>query len=235
VAYGALFVLLIVVIPDRPYYFAPLYVVLLSAGAGVVEGVVAGRRRLRSDRPPGRRVVWRSPAAAVVWSLIALIVLLPIVLPVLPPATLAKVHLQNVNYNLGETVGWPEFVDAVAPVYRSIPAPVRARTVIFTSNYGEAGAIDRYGPARGLPAAFSGHNSFWWWGPPRSPQRDSITIVVGGYPRSYLAGFFDDVRLASMFHNPWGLDDDEEGQLIWICSGLRMPWSSVWAALRHYD
>jgi hypothetical protein len=234
-AYPVLFVLLIVLIPDRPYYMAPLYVILLAAGAVVIEGVVVGERRLLSERAPRRRLLWRSRNAAVVWSLVALVLLLPIALPVLSPAALGKVPLQNVNYNLGETVGWPQFVSAVAQVYRSIPPTDRAPAVVFTSNYGEAGAIDRYGPALGLPPAFSGHNSFWWWGPPRPPGGKSVTIVVGSYPRSYLLQLFTNVRLASTFRNPWGVDDDEQGQLIWICSGQLASWSSLWPSLRHYD
>jgi 4-amino-4-deoxy-L-arabinose transferase-like glycosyltransferase len=235
VAYAVLFVVLLVIIPDRPYYLAPLYVVLTATGAVIVEGVVEGRRRLFSARVPGRRLLWRSRSVAVAWTVVALLVLLPIALPVLPPGALAKVSLQNVNYNLGETVGWPEFVAAVASVYRSIPPTERGTAVIFTSNYGEAGAIDRYGPALGLPGAFSGHNSYSWWGTPRPKGRRSVTVVVGGYPRSYLLQFFANVRLAAAFRNPWGLDDDEEGQLIWLCSGQREPWSSLWPSLRHYD
>jgi 4-amino-4-deoxy-L-arabinose transferase-like glycosyltransferase len=234
IAYAVLFVLLLVIIPDRPYYLAPLYLVLTAAGAVIVAGVVEGRRRLFSARAPGRRLLLRSRGAAVVWTLLALLFLLPIALPVLTPATLAKVPLQNVNYNLGETVGWPEFVAAVADVYRSIPPADRPAEVIFTSNYGEAGAIERYGRSFGLPGAFSGHNSFWWWGPPRPPGGRSVTVVVGDYPLAYLLRFFGSVRLAAIFRNPWGLEDDEEGQLIWICSGQREPWSSLWPSLRHY-
>ena len=235
VAYAVLFVLLLVVIPDRPYYLAPLYVVPTAAGAVIIEGVVEGRRRLFSARAPGRRLLWRSRALAVAWTLVALVVLLPIALPVLPPAALAKVPLQNMNYNLGETVGWPQFAAAVASVYRSIPTAERSTAVIFTSNYGEAGAVDRYGPDLDLPGAFSGHNSYWWWGPPRPEGGRSTTVVVGGYPRSYLLRFFSNVRLAATFRNPWDLEDDEEGQLIWVCSGQREPWSSLWPSLRHYD
>ena len=42
----------------------------------------------------------------------------------------------------------------------------RLRAVVFTENYGEAGAIDRYGPALGLPIGHFGHLSFPGWGPP---------------------------------------------------------------------
>ena len=77
-----------------------------------------------------------------------------IALPILP-AQDAGVAIA-VNADVGETIGWPELVGTVAGVYRSA-----GRTaVIFASNYGEAGAIDRYGPAVGLRQAYSGHNGF---------------------------------------------------------------------------
>lgn len=113
---------------------------------------MVGRRLLRGG-PPSRRVLWRSPRAAGVYAVIAGTVVSPLALPVLPPSALASVPLQKVNYNLGETIGWPQL------------------------NYGEAGALDRYGRACGLPAAFSGHNSYWRWRPPGSSQ--SVTIAIG--------------------------------------------------------
>ena len=78
-----------------------------------------------------------------------------------------------VNGDVGETIGWPELTRTVAAVYRR----AGSGAVIFTSNYGEAGAIDRYGPALGLPPAYSGHNAFGYWGPP--PDRAAPVITVG--------------------------------------------------------
>src|SRR4029078_11547118 len=92
-------------------------------------------------------------------------------------SALATVPLQNVNYNLGEVVGWPEFVRTISDVARSLPPSERRNVVLFTGNYGEAGAIDRFGPALGLPQAYSGHNNYWWWRPPR--QTGGVTVAVG--------------------------------------------------------
>jgi len=103
--------------------------------------------------------------------------------------------------------------------------------VILTSNYGEAGAVDRYGPAIGLPDALSGHNSFWWWG---RPPNDATTAVVIGYDPSYLRRFFSSVRLAGHLANGLGVADDEEGQPIVVATGPRAPWSTIWPQLRHY-
>jgi hypothetical protein len=50
-----------------------------------------------------------------------------------------------------ETFGWPELADAVERVAQRLPPAERRRAVVFTDSYGEAGALARYGPDRGLP------------------------------------------------------------------------------------
>ena len=75
--------------------------------------------------------------------------------------------LQKINYDLAESIAWPKQVAMIARAYRALPAAERGRTTILAGNYGEAGAIDRYGPGLGLPPDYSGANNFWLWGPPR--------------------------------------------------------------------
>ena len=41
----------------------------------------------------------------------------------------------------------------------------KKRAAIFCQNYGEAGAIDFFGPKFGLPPAISGHQNYFLWGP----------------------------------------------------------------------
>jgi hypothetical protein len=66
-------------------------------------------------------------------------------------------------------------VALVARQYDALPAAQHARTTILAGNYGEAGAIDRYGPGDGLLQVYSGANNFWIWGPP--PAADSAAIA----------------------------------------------------------
>jgi hypothetical protein len=54
----------------------------------------------------------------------------------------------------------------VARVYRTLPTGERTRTTLVTGNYGEAGALDRYGPALRLPRVYSGHTGYWYFGRP---------------------------------------------------------------------
>jgi 4-amino-4-deoxy-L-arabinose transferase-like glycosyltransferase len=195
----------------KPYYLAGMFPVLLAAGALETEAWLA------------RGVAQRR--AALLWSLVVLsgIVSAFIALPLLPAKSAGPVIA--VNSDVGETIGWPELTRTVASVYRRA-AP---GAVIFTSNYGEAGAIDRYGPALGLPRAYSGHNAFGYWGPP--PGRGGPVITVGLSPRHLSQ--FRDCHLAARIDNSAGVDNDERGEPVEQCAGPRSPWSTLWPKLRH--
>jgi hypothetical protein len=154
---------------------------------------------------------------------------LPITLPVLPVSVVHDTPIVALNYDAGETIGWPAFVREIETAYRSLPPAERSATVVLTSNYGEAGAVDHFGPAEGLPAAYSGHMSFWYWGPP--PARATSAIVVG-YQRSQLT-FCGSVRLAAHLDNLVGVSDDEQGAPVWICQHLTRTWQAIWPAQKH--
>jgi hypothetical protein len=126
---------------------------------------------------------------------------------------------------VGETIGWPDLARTVARVYDG----AGSRAVIFTSNYGEAGAIDRYGPALGLPDAYSGHNAFGYWGPP--PDRPGPVVTVG--LDSTRLSQFRDCQVVARIHNASGVDNDENGAPVARCSGTRAAWSAIWPKLRH--
>jgi hypothetical protein len=235
-AYLLLFVVIMVAMGDRPYYLGPLYVVLLGAGSVVTAGVVEGSRRFFSEEAPaarGRRSMWRSPAAAYTWIVVFALIFLPLSLPVLPASWLATVPLQKVNYNLGEEIGWQDLTRTVAGVYDGLPAEERARTVIVTGNYGEAGALQRYGGPFGLPAVYSGQNNFHLWGPP--PDGATTAIVVGYWDKSYLTPYFATIERAGTISNRAGVDNEEDGLPIWIARGLKRPWSEIWPDFQHYD
>ena len=235
-AYLLLFVVIMVAMGDRPYYLGPLYIVLLGVGSVITAGVVEGSRRFFSDEPPAvrrRGSMWRSPAAAYAWVLIFAAVFLPISLPILPVHWLATVPLQKLNYDMGEQVGWQDLTRTVAGIYARLPASERARTVILTGNYGEAGALERYGGPFGLPAVYSGHNNFGLWGPP--PASATTVIIVGFGERARLTSYFSEFGRAGVISNRAGVDNDEDGLPIWVAHGLKRPWAEMWPDLRHYD
>lgn len=199
----------------KPYYLAGMFPVLLAAGAQPAVDWVG------QARTPRRRLI----AAGLALSFLEL----PITLPLLPVSVLHNTPVVALNYDAGETVGWPAFVGQIATAYRSLPPAQRAHTIVLTSNYGEAGAVDRFGPANGLPAAYSGHNGFWYWGPPPAA---ATTAVVVGYDRSEL-GFCRTVRLAGLLNNHESVQDDEQGAPVWICQPDR-SWAAIWPSQRHF-
>jgi len=214
IATGLVLVFVVVEVPGRPYYTDGLMPVVFAAGAVSVE---EGRRRMR-----------RWIAAPLVWGLVSL----PLVLPVLPVSVVGELpFLHKLNYDLGETIGWPQLTSTVARVYRSLPPAVRARTSIFTSNYGEAGALLVYGGRYHLPPAISGHNTFWLWGPDHQPDGAVIAFGAAGQLRPY----FRSCTPATTFHSPHGVNNDENGTVISICAHGRGPWQAFWSRLRHYD
>jgi hypothetical protein len=230
IAYALAFVALWIVIPDRFYYLAGFYPVLIAAGAIVTEAVADGARGFLREHPR-RRILWRSRRWAVGIIAVSGLLLLPLALPVLSPAALADVPLQNVNYNLGEEVGWPDLVREVAAVDRSLPPAQRRSAVVVTSNYGEAGAIEHFRSAFALPRVYSGHNSYSWWGPPKPELGTTIAI---GLARDELTPYFSSLRLATRIHNRYGVENDEAGTEVWVATGQKSPWSKIWTKFRHY-
>ena len=160
------------------------------------------------------------------------LVAVPVSLPVLPDTVLRTVPLQSVNYDLGETIAWPRLTGLVAREYDALPAGKRGSVAILTGNYGEAGAIDRYGPALGLPAAYSGHNNFYLWGPP--PAADTSVLAVN-VSVARLRRAFSTVRRVATFSNGIGVSDDEQGAPIFLATGLRSSWAHEWPAFRDYS
>jgi 4-amino-4-deoxy-L-arabinose transferase-like glycosyltransferase len=230
VAFAVGFVGLWIMIPDRFYYLLGIYPALIAAGALVTEGVVDGTRGFFRAQPRHRRL-WRSRRWAVGLVLAGGLVLLPVALPVLPPSALATVPLQKASYNLGEEIGWQDLTQQVATVWRSLTPAQQRSAVILTENYGEAGAIDRYGTPSHLPRAYSGHNSFWWWGPPHPSLGTTIAI---GLDRNQLTPYFGDCTLPARVHNRAGVDNEEHGHPIWVCTDQRQPWTTTWGHFKHY-
>jgi hypothetical protein len=126
--------------------------------------------------------------------------------------------------------GWPEIVDEVARVYRTLPPEEQARTAIYGQNYGVAGAVDVLGRARGLPGAVSGHNSYYLWGP---PQGIETVIVVGGDEEDHRAAFAS-VEKAGEIRCGYCMPF-EDRQAVFVCRGLKMPLRDLWPRVKHFE
>ena len=215
----------------RVYYLAPAYPMLLAAGGVALEGWLTGRR-LR----------WGKPAYATLLALSGA-VMAPLWVPILPPETLIR-YSQAIgmsqprieNHKLGplpqlmaDRFGWPEMAAEVARVYRSLPPEDRAKAAIFGQNYGQAGAIDHFGPALGLPKAISGHLTYFFWGP--RGYTGEVMIVMDD-DRETLEKKFQSVELAGHVTHPYSMPYEHFD--VWICRGMRPPLPEMWPRLKRY-
>jgi hypothetical protein len=215
---GWMFVISLVVFlvaRGRDYYMAPAYPMLLAAGAVAL----MSRSRLV------RGLVWAGLALGG-----ALGVLL---LPIAPVNSALWNAVGSKQDNFREEIGWPDLVDTVAAIRNSLPAGERGTTGILTGNYGEAGAIDLYGPAHGLPNAISGINSYWLRGYPDPPPQ---TLIVLGLSREELARDFESCEVAGQISNRFGVMNEEtrDHRDIYVCRQLRKPWFEFWKDFRYF-
>ncbi|MGH3238997.1 MAG: glycosyltransferase family 39 protein, partial [Spirillospora sp.] len=220
---GYAYVLLTVVFlitAGKPYYVSGLWAALWAAGAVEIE---------RNGAPRG----WGWLASVPVYVITGVTTLL-LTLPVYPVKWLADTPQPAVNADSSETVGWPRFAAQVAAAYNTLPPDERSKATIVVSNYGEAGALDKYGPGLGLPRAYSGHNGYWYFGRPADTGGPTIVVgpetVAGGAP--YLGQFWTDVRPVGRVDNGVDLDNQEQDKPIWICRGQRAPWPELWPRLK---
>jgi hypothetical protein len=223
--------LVFVLLNPRTYYLFPAFPVLFAGGA------VLWERWL--DRPRLTWVKWAYGAAMV--ALAAFIT--PAVLPVLSPQNYIRysvaTHLSQPpieNSRLGplpqlfaDQFGWPEMAAAVADIYNGIPLDIRSRTAIFAQNYGQAGAIDFFGPRYGLPQAISGHQSYFLWGP-RGYAGESV-IVLGDNQQN-LERLFTSVRKMAHLNHPYSMPYEHID--IFYCQGMRQPFAELWPKLKNW-
>ncbi len=213
----------------KPYYLVPAYFVLFAAGASLLE-------KASSDRS------WlRAPATALV--VLPTLVYSPEYLPLLSESQLVTYQAwlgdepkpdergmapTKLPIYFASMHGFEDLVRAVARMYHSLPDAERARTAIYASGYGNAGAVDYFGRAYELPRAISGHNSYWLWGP-----RDYTgeTVIVIDASRRDLEQVFTSVGPGEIVDSPYA----QRPVTIFLCRGLKEPLRTFWPRVRSYQ
>ena len=146
-------------------------------------------------------------------------------LPLLPVEWFGASGLAHVNSASADQVGWERYVDQIGAV-----AAASDVDVVIASNYGEAGALDRFGVD--LPPVVSGHNALWSLA---APPADATTALIVGGQADRAAEWFDSCEVAGRLDNGVGVDNEEEGMPLLVCRGPISSWSELWERFRHLD
>jgi hypothetical protein len=228
ICYAVLFAL-----HGKNYYLAPIYPMLLAAGAVVIESAV--------DRPVG---AWLKPATAIVL-LAGGAYLAPITVPVLSPDhflayerslpfKLPVMEYQHRRAALpqwyADQFGWNEIVAETAQAWNQLAPQERPDCAIFAQDYGQAGAIDFLGRRYGLPSALSGHQTYFLWGP--REYSGNCMIVLDDRPNR-LKQLFEYVQyVGTSADNPYALEKRID---VFICRGSKFgALAQVWPQLKKW-
>lgn len=151
-------------------------------------------------------------------------------LPVLPLPVLARSFVPSVNAAVADQIGWPTYV---AQVDRAVDRALATDpdVAVLTSNYGEAGALSRFSRHPQVPVV-SGLNALWDLGGP--PPTTTTLVTVGPPPDRLVAeGAFERCDLVDALASGVGVDNEEEGVPVSICTGRQRSWAELWPTLRH--
>lgn len=221
-----------IILHGKHYYLAPVYPMLFAAGGVATERLLAVR------------VQWAKPALIAAMIAVAA-VLSPTILPILPPekllAYMRAIHFEPPRTETSHTAalpqlfadqfGWEEMVRSVARAYGNLPADDQRRVAIFCQNYGQAGAIDFFGPKYGLPPALSGHQNYYYWGP-RDYTGELMLIIdsARGEEREQFRAVED---LGVIESSPWAMPW-EQRQHLYLCRDLKRPLPELWPKLKEW-
>ena len=233
-AYLALLIIFIVQ-NAKNYFLAPAYPMLLALGVVAFERFIPRKSLLQ----------WLMPTypALLVFGLLSA----PYALPVLPAGTLVQVlktvggvNVQSERVESGvlpqhfaDRFGWPELTEKVTQVYQSLPPEEQPHAFIFTGNYGEAGALEFFGKAEGLPRIISGHNNYYLWGPGDCTGQVMI-FVVSPNSRAELQHDFADVRQVEEVNCRYCMPYEAE-MAIFVCRGSRVPIEELWRGVKNFN
>jgi hypothetical protein len=222
-----------IVLKGKNYYVSPVYPIVFAAGAIAAEQITEQRRRR-----------WMRTAYV---GLVAVsgIVLAPLTVPILSPTTLVRYeqrlglgspvvfeHQENgpLPQYFADEFGWENMVRETARVYHTLSPEEQKRTAIFANDWGDAAAIDFFGPKYGLPRAISNRDSYWDWGP--RGYDGSIVIILksdGTGDRQHFAS----VETVGHVEDPYSRRD--EWFEINVCRGLQFNLQEAWPKMREFE
>ena len=222
----------------KSYYMAPAYPMLFAAGGVFWERRTASR--------------WFRAALPALLVLVALLTA-PEALPLLPPDELVRYQQAlrirpprdyasesgRLQESFGDMFGWEEMVRTVAAVYHALPPEEQSRAAIFAANYGEASAIDFFGPRYGLPKAICPNQTYFYWGPRQ--YTGDVMLVLGlndafldtSDHRKLMEAAFRSVEYGPRVEHPYSMT--WEHYSVVTARGLKWPLAQVWPRLRFWN
>ena len=223
----------IILMKGKNYYIVPAYPLLLAAGSVALERAA-------------ERMHWGWLKPAIVTLLLStLLIMLPLGVPVLSaeeflryesklpfPLPVSEKGHQGaaMPQYYSDQFGWEEMTAAVAQTYSALPPEERRQACIGASNYGEAGAIDFFGPKYGLPNAISGHQNYFLWGPRNCTGK--VLLLLGDRPEDW-DGRCDRVDVAAQLYHPYAIKF--ENRPVLVCYGLKANLQEIWPQLKDWD
>jgi hypothetical protein len=214
----------------KNYYLASIYPALFAAGAVGLERITTARRR------------WVR-AVCVLLLVASIILLAPTVSPILSPEG-AIAYQRKLGFEppkaenqptgplpqyFADEFGWEEMARETARIYKSLSPEEQARAAIFANSYGQAGAIDFFGPRLGLPKSICNHQSYWLWGP---RDYDGSVVIVLGSDGTGDREHFRSVEVVGHTEHPYSRRDEHFD--IFLCRGLTGDLRQVWARMKNY-
>lgn len=237
VVVGAGFVVMLammLVLHGKGPYCVPLYPMMFAAGATMLEQITTGKA-LKWGRPVFVLLLFVTGALAA-----------PLAFPILPPETFlnytVKLGIDQPHYEnqirgrlpqfYADMFGWEERVQMVAKYYNGLPPEERSKTVVLASNYGDAGAVDFFGPKYGLPRAIATHQNYWNWGT-RGYTGESLILLGGGFGRKQYERRCESLTVVGVPDHTYARPD--ANQPIYHCRGLKQSLQEAWPAMRQLN
>ena len=222
-----------IVLKGKNYYLAPIYPMLFAAGAVMIESEV--ERTRQAWLKPAMIVVllaggaWFGPLVVPVFSVEHFISYLNY-LPFKPPRSEHSHERAVLPQHYADQFGWEEMVAVTAQAWARVPPEQKADCGVFAQDYGQAGAIDFFGPRYGLPPALSGHQTYYLWGPRGYSGK---CLIVLDDRKEVLDKLFDQVEFIGTSDHPYAL---ERNIPVFLCQGARFgSLVELWPKLKKWN
>lgn len=219
---------LLLLMHGKSYYIGPIYPTLYAIGAATIDRWQVGARRTAA-------------LAVVAFVLVTYGALnMPVGVPILPPERMVAytnwLRMTNetnrgvqieLPQDYADMLGWRELSASVAAIVETMPQRERAEMAIVAANYGEAGALEFYGPRFRLPPVVCPSGSFWFFG---YANRSGRIVVTAGVEHARLKQIYADVQDAGFVDTKWVVPEERHVPIL-IGRNPSMTLAQLWPTL----